>query len=128
MLRRARQLPVGAAVFAWLTGLYALPLAHNIQHRNDHSHGPSPAGHAHAHEEPHSHPHPRDTDDRVPLDSDHGTGSVLHFAAAAVESHRVELPQAGPRALLPAPPAPRVAASIPARIVFVRGPPLIDLH
>jgi hypothetical protein len=116
MVRRVRALPVSAAALAWLIGLYALPLAHNLDHRDDHTHGPEPAEHSHPHE-----PH-----DKVPLDSDHGSASVLHFAAAALQVCGIELPQIGPRALLPEPPSPRVAPSIPDRVVLVRGPPVID--
>ncbi len=126
MVRRARPLPIAAAAFGWVFGLYALPLAHNVNHRNDHTHGPAPAEHVPPHEEGHPHAHPHAPEGKVPLDSDHGTGSVLHFAAAALSIRGGDLPQVGPRAFLPPPPSPRVAPSIPARIVLVRGPPVVD--
>jgi hypothetical protein len=114
------RLGAGTAAFAWFLGLYALPFVHNLDHRDDHSHGPvEVAEDHHGHEEENPHP--------LPLDSDHGAGSLLHFAAAAVEAPALELPQVGPRISLPLPPCPRPAPSTPIRTVLVRGPPVVDL-
>jgi hypothetical protein len=120
MTRSRGRLETSAAAFAWFVGLYALPFLHNLDHRNDHTHGPADVAHHHhhGHEEEHSHP--------VPLDSDHGTGSLLHFAAAAVGAPELELPQVGPLVPLPPHPCPRPAPSTPRRIVLVRGPPAVD--
>jgi hypothetical protein len=114
------RIAAAAAALAWVLGLYALPLVHNLHHQDDHTHGP--AGLA-EHRHPHEHPHSRGHGGRVPLDSDHGSGSVLHFAAAAIGAKTFELPAAGPKIPLPPPPSPRKAPSTPARIVLARGPP-----
>jgi hypothetical protein len=123
MTRTRGRLGASTGAFAWFLGLYALPLVHNLDHRDDHTHGPTAvADHYHDHEqddeEEHSHP--------VPLDSDHGTGSVLHFAAASLGALAVELPSIGPRIALPPPPGPLPAPSPPLKIVLVRGPPAVD--
>ena len=75
-LRTGRKCAALGATLLWCLGLHLLPLAHNLDHRPDHSHGPG--GHAHRpgrsvpppdhspdrrHQEPlhshsHSHPHP----------------------------------------------------------------------
>jgi len=87
----------------WLGGLYALPLAHNLDHRAaDHTHGAPGDSHSHPHPhaEPHAHSHPHghastpsEEPEREPLDPDHGEGSLLHFAAVVVGSEPVVLPE-----------------------------------
>lgn len=70
----------------WLGGMAVLPLLHNVDHRNDHTHTDSV--HAHSHSATHEHPHDGASSssghERQPLDPEHGEGSLLHFAAAAV--------------------------------------------
>jgi hypothetical protein len=121
-LTRARlRVPASAgAAFGWLLGLYVLPLLHNVGHRNDHVHGAEVAPSAH------SHPHesvPEAPGGSLPIDTDHGSLSVLHFAAAALGAQAVDVPQPGLKAVLPAPSSPRDAPSTPRLAVLVRGPP-----
>lgn len=126
-----RRASAGTAVLLWVGGLYALPFAHNINHHANHTHGPPPSDHQHHH--PHAHDraeHDQDHDepghpknDREPIDKDHGVGSVLHFAVAALDSQAATLPEPGPIVAPLDAPALRPADSAPAPLVKVRGPP-----
>jgi hypothetical protein len=125
----SRRRSAAGAAFLWFFGLYALPLLHNIHHRADHTHGPLPhPSHRHVHSGAavHHADHDRpghEKDDREPIDSEHGAGSVLHFAVAALGGHAATLPEPGP-ILAPLEPPPLVrAASIPEILLSVRGPP-----
>lgn len=105
--RRARGMFAAAGAFIWLNGLYVLPLAHNLDHRPDHTHAPTghshphqPSSHAHPHDADHDHEHvhdhepaPRKGHEGEPFDPDHGEGSLLHFAAVVVGAEPVVVPE-----------------------------------
>ncbi|MGH9333049.1 MAG: hypothetical protein ACRD21_04795, partial [Vicinamibacteria bacterium] len=125
-----------AAVF-WFLGVYALPVIHNLDHRPDHTHGrperhAAEHGHGHSHGDP-SAPHHHDSapsppfpeEEPSPFAPGHGEGSLLHFAAAVVESQAFALPE--PRSLVAPlfPPCERGAPSTPALFVSARGPPTV---